>query len=539
MSKEHTTVTGALNESELVYTKVEAVDGIVKSLQASFAAGRMRNIEYRKQQLRAFLRGLREERKALYDAVFFDLHKSNVETELFEVGAVEYDIGLFLDNLDKWARPESRKLGSLQPAFLLSKAQVRKEPLGTVLVIGAWNYPVRILLLPVVGALAAGNTVVVKPSELSPHTAVVVERVISRYMDPDVIRVVQGGATETSELLKNKFDHFFYTGGGAVGRLVAHAAAESLAGVTLELGGKSPVIVHADVEDLVPTATRIMWSNLDNSGQVCVSVDYLLVHRSIKDRLVPLLIDAAISMYGRTPKKTEEYCRIINTRHWRRIMAMLRASEGTQLRVTDEEPDENDRFIPPTIVDGVNFDDALMQDEIFGPILPIVTYDTLEEAIDLVNSRAQPLALYVFAKPSSADHIISHTRSGTAVINDTMLSMASHNTPFGGVGPSGVGNYTGEYSFDTFSHHRYVLDRPLWFPSPGVDTIRMPPYSGKENAWKLSLGSPLVYPKLWSLRDSILGKLFTLIPFWRILAIIPGFIIALLKVKPAIKPRKD
>ncbi|KAJ2794346.1 hypothetical protein H4R20_006260, partial [Coemansia guatemalensis] len=321
MSKEHTSVTGALNESELVYTKVDAVGGVVKSLQASFAAGAMRNIEYRKQQLRAFLQGLREERKALYNAVFYDLHKSNVETELFEVGAVEYEIGLFLENLDKWARPEGRKLGSLQPAFLLSKAEVRKEPLGTVLVIGAWNYPIRILLLPVVGALAAGNTVVVKPSELSPHTAVVVERIITRYMDPEVIRVVQGGVNETSELLKNKFDHFFYTGGGTVGRLVAHAAAENLAGVTLELGGKSPAIVHADVEDLVPTATRIMWSKLDNAGQVCVTVDYLLVHRSIKDRLVPLLVDAAISMFGRTPQKTEEYGRIVNTRHWQRIMA--------------------------------------------------------------------------------------------------------------------------------------------------------------------------------------------------------------------------
>ncbi|KAJ2434922.1 Hexadecenal dehydrogenase, partial [Coemansia sp. RSA 2522] len=463
-NKEHTAVSGALGSSELTYTPVSDISSIFDAVRLGFTSGTQRSLSHRKQQLRQFLRGLREEKKALLDAVYFDIRKAREETELFEYNAVEYEIGVFLDNLDAWSQPDHNPLAMQQPAFLLSRGQVRKEPRGTVVVVGAWNYPIRILLLPVVGALAAGNTVVMKPSELSPHTAAVVERVV-RYMDPGVIRVVQGGVEETTVLLKQSFDHFFYTGNGRVGKVVARAAAEHLSGVTLELGGKSPSIVHADVSDLVPVATRIMWSKLSNAGQTCVATDYLLVHRSLKDKLVPLLVDAAHAMFGRSPQKSLDYGRIVNTRSWTRIMKLLTATEGTFVQVTNDEADEADLFIPPVIVDGVRFDDALMTEELFAPILPIITYDTLDEAIDFVNQNDQPLALYVFAASQSAEHVISHTRSGTAVVNDTFFHLASHTNPFGGVGPSGVGNYTGKYSFDTFSHQRYVLKRPLWFPS--------------------------------------------------------------------------
>ncbi|KAJ2306954.1 hypothetical protein IWW55_001199, partial [Coemansia sp. RSA 2706] len=348
--KEHSLLSGALNEAELAYTPVSAISGIFGDVQQGFSSGVLRSLDSRKQQLRQFLRGLREEKTALLDAVYHDIHKSHSETELFEFGAVEYEIGLFLDNLDEWARPESNSMARHQPAFLMSKSEVRKEPRGAVAVLGAWNYPIRILLLPVVGALAAGNTVVVKPSELSPHTASAVERAL-RYMDTRVLRVVQGGVEETTELLKQPFDYYFYTGNGRVGKIVAHAAAERLAGVTLELGGKSPAIVHADVEDLVPTATRIMWAKLANAGQTCVGVDYLLVHRSVKDRLMPLLVEAAIGMFGRLAQKSPDYGRIVNNRNWIRIMRLLNDSEGTQIKVTDDDgADENDRFIPPIIV---------------------------------------------------------------------------------------------------------------------------------------------------------------------------------------------
>ncbi|KAJ1742861.1 Hexadecenal dehydrogenase [Coemansia sp. RSA 989] len=529
-SKEHTSVTGELGDSSLVYTPVGEIEEIFRQVRKGYVEGAVRSFEQRKHHLRQFLRGLLEEKAALLDAVYFDIHKPHGETELFEFGALEYEIGLFLDNMEKWARPERNPMGSEQPAFLLSQGEVRKEPRGTVVVVGAWNFPVRILLLPVVGALAAGNTVVIKPSELSPHTAQVVGRVI-KHVDPQVMRVVQGGVEETTELLRHKFDHYFYTGNGRVGKIVAHAAAEHHAIVTLELGGKSPAVVHADVGDLKPTAARIMWAKLSNAGQTCVGVDYLLVHRSIKDKLVPLLIDAAIGMFGKSPVKSPDFGRIVNERHWNRLMKLLKSSQGNLIQITDDDPNENDRFIPPVLVDGVRLDDSLMSEELFGPILPIITFDTLDEAIEIVNSGDKPLALYVFAQNQAADYVLARAQSGTATVNDTMLHLASHTNPFGGIGSSGVGNYTAKYSFDTFSHHRYVLKRPLWFPTPGIDTVRMPPFTGSEHSWKTQLGVKMVYPKPRSLRSSFLSKLFTFIPFWRILAIIPGFIYALITTK--------
>ncbi|KAJ2730720.1 hypothetical protein IW152_005054 [Coemansia sp. BCRC 34962] len=539
MEKEHTLVSGQLDKSELQYTSVEAIGGIVSTLRESFASGTMRDISFRKQQLRALLKGLREDKKALLDALYHDLHKSHAESLYAEFDSVEYEIGQYLDNLDKWLKPSRNPLALVQPALLLSKSEVRKEPLGVVVIIGAWNYPLRLVLLPTIGAIAAGNTVVLKPSELAPHTAQALQNMVTRNMDSSVIRVVQGGIEESTALLKERFDHYFYTGSGSVGRIIARAAADHLAGVTLELGGKSPAIVHADVADLVPTAFRIMWSKLANSGQTCVATDYLLIHRSIKDKLVPLLVEAVAGMYGKSPKESPDYGRIINARHWNRLMGALSATEGTQIAVTDDLPDEGDLYFPPTIVDGVRPGDSLMKDELFGPILPIITYDTLEEAISLVNSRDQPLALYVFAKSDSAEAVVSRTRSGSATVNDTMFILASQSNPFGGVGPSGVGSYQGRHTLDTFSHHRHVMKRPIWFPTPGVDSIRGPPFTGKENGWKVNLSRQMVYPSLWSLRDSTLGKLVTLIPFWRTLATIPGFVRALVQSKPIIHRRKD
>ncbi|KAJ2645082.1 hypothetical protein GGF44_000147 [Coemansia sp. RSA 1694] len=539
MEKEHTLLSGQLDKCELQYTSVDAISDTVSALRASFDVGTMRDIGFRKQQLRALLQGLREDKKNLLDALYHDLRKSHPEGQYAEYDSVEFEIGQFLDNLNKWTKPSSNSLAMAQPAFLLSKSEVRKEPLGVVAIIGAWNYPLRLVMLPAIGAIAAGNTVVLKPSELAPHTALALESLITRCMDASVIRVVQGGVKETTALLREKFDHYFYTGSGSVGKLVARAAAEHLSGITLELGGKSPVIVHADVADLVPTASRIMWSKLANSGQTCVATDYLLVHRSVKDKLIPLLVDAVAGMYGKSPKLSPDYGRIINARHWNRLMDVLKATEGTQIAVTDDVPDEGDLYFPPTIVDGVRPDDALMKDELFGPILPIITYDTLDEAISLVNSRDQPLALYVFAKRDSAEAMLSRTRSGSATVNDTMFSLASQTNPFGGVGPSGVGRYHGRFTLDTFSHHRHVMSRPLWFPTPGVDSIRGPPFAGSENSWKADLSRQLVYPSLWSLRDSLLGKLVTLIPLWRMLVIIPGFLWAMIKSKPVVRRRND
>ncbi|KAJ1821577.1 hypothetical protein LPJ75_000682 [Coemansia sp. RSA 2598] len=538
MSKEHSSVSGALSQSALEYTDVASISGTVRELRDSFASGKTRDLEFRKDQLRALLRGMRAEKRALLDAVYLDLHKSLNETELTEYSAAIFEIGLMLENMAKWTRPDRGSFSTLQPALLFSKSEIRKEPLGTVVILGAWNYPLRLALLPLIGAIAAGNTAVLKPSELAPHTAVAVEHLLTTYMDPSVVRVVQGAVPESTELLAQHFDYYFYTGSGAVGRIVARAAAEHLSGVTLELGGKSPAIVHADVGDLSVAAMRIMWAKLTNAGQTCVAVDYVLAHRSVKDRLIDLFKDAAVGMFGESFAKSPDYGRIVNGRNWNRLKDLLDKSEGAQVPLTDDELDESDLFFPPTIVDGVRPSDSLMSTEIFGPILPIITYDTLEEAIDLVNSRDQPLALYVFGSSASAERVLSSTRSGGAVVNDTMFHLVSHSMPFGGVGPSGVGRYTGKYSIDTFSHHRHVLRQPLWFPSPGIDSIRGAPFAGSENSWKMKVGPSMAYPKLRPLRETLLGRLFTLLPFWRLLSIVPGFIMALFVAKPVMRQRK-
>ncbi|KAJ1957304.1 hypothetical protein EC988_000896, partial [Linderina pennispora] len=436
MEKEHTIISGLSTEPELCLTSIHAIGVTVQEMRTSFAQGTMRDIKFRKQQLNSLLAGVRKNSKLLLDALSMDLGRPTVESEVFEIAPVEYEIGQFLKYMDKWAKPDKHKLGSEQAALLMCSMEVRKVPHGTVAIIGAWNYPIRLILLPLIGALAAGNTVVLKPSELAPHSAMAIEILVSECLDSDAVRVVQGGAAETSELLKQKLDHIFYTGNGKVGRLVAKAAAEHLAGVTLELGGKSPVVVHHDVADLGATATRIMWAKLANSGQTCVGADYLLVHRSIKDKLVVLCQNFIENAYTKSPQKSPDYTRIINDRHWQRIMELLDATEGNIINCTDDQADQADRYIPPTLVDGVRPNDPLMSHELFGPILPIITYDTLDEALNLINSRDQPLALYAFGSSKTTEYIVANTRSGSAVSNDTMYHMAANNYPFGGTGPS-------------------------------------------------------------------------------------------------------
>lgn len=531
MSKEHTAISSTTIQSDtLEYTPLARIPTVVQDLQQSS----IQPLEARKQQLRQLLQGIEQDRQMLLDACYADLRKPHQETQLMEVGPAEFEISQMLDRMEEWLRPEPTGAGWLQPGLLLSRSEVHRDPLGTVVIIGPWNYPLRLMLIPLVGALAAGNCVVLKPSEVAPHCALALEQLVGRCLDPKIVKVVQGAVEETALLLKQRFDHYFYTGSGAVGKLVGRAAADQLAGVTLELGGKTPALVHADVGDLRPVAFRIVWSKLINSGQTCTATDYLLVHRSVRDRLLPLMAEAVKGLYGEQVQMSEDYGRIINQRHWQRLMDALEKSQGTPLKVTPDIADQADLFIPPTLMDGVQTDDALMQDELFGPILPIVTYETLDEALALISQRDPPLALYVFAQPATAQHVIASTRSGAVVVNDTMFHMVAQSAPFGGVGASGVGRYTGKYSIETFSHLRHVMGRPLWFPSPGVDSIRGPPYGGKANQWKLLAGPPLVGSPGRAVRKSLLSKLFTFIPGWRLLAVLPGFLAALVKAKAII-----
>ncbi|KAJ1954304.1 hypothetical protein EC988_002507 [Linderina pennispora] len=524
-----------LEKQELAFTPVSKISTIVADLRSAFAEDIMRPVSYRKQQLQALLEGVRQHSDLLAQALYLDLHRCKEEALLYDIQAVEFEIGQALANIDTWVRPEHNRLASDQTGFLTSSMEVRKEPLGCVVIISPWNFPVRLTLLPLIGALAAGNTVVLKPSEVAPYSAMAMEYVLRTSLDARVLQVVQGGVAETTELLKQKFDHFFYTGNGAVGKIVARAAAEQLAGVTLELGGKSPAIVHSDVADLGPTAMRLVWAKLMNVGQACVGLDYLLVQRSVKDKLVGLLTEVVHKAYTRTPQKSAEYGRIINQRHWQRLMDALAASSGTVVPIVDDVADKVDRYIPPTLVDNVTVSDSLMRDELFGPILPIITYDTLDEALQIVNSRDQPLALYVFASDKTSEYVLQHTRSGGAIANDAMFHLAAHNFPFGGVGPSGVGNYMGRYSFETFSHKRSVMKRPLWFPPAGVDTLRLAPFAGDENSWKAVVGPAMMYPKSYWLRTSWLGRLFTLVPLWRLLAATGPLLLGLFKGRAVVK----
>ncbi|KAJ1951075.1 hypothetical protein FBU59_000370 [Linderina macrospora] len=524
-----------LEKQELAFTPVAKISTIVNGLRSAFADDVMRDIGFRKQQLQALLQGVRENSDMLAQALKLDLNRSKQEAMFYEIEPVEFEIGQFLQNLDTWTKPDTNRLASDQIGFLASSMEVRKEPLGTVVIISPWNYPLRLTLLPLIGALAAGNTVVIKPSEVAPYSAMAMQHVLTTCLDTRVVQLVQGGVDETTELLKQKLDHFFYTGNGTVGKIVAKAAAEQLVGVTLELGGKSPAIVHNDVADLGPTAMRLVWAKLTNAGQSCTAVDYVLVHRSIKDKLIKLLVEVIHEAYSRTPQKSADYGRIINQRHWQRLMDALAATGGSVVPVADDEADKNDRYIPPTVVDDVTPTDSLMRDELFGPILPIIAYDTLDEALATINGRDQPLALYVFGSNKTIEYVMGHTRSGAAVANDTMFHMGAHNFPFGGVGASGVGNYMGRYSFETFSHSRSVMQRPLWFPPPGVDTLRLAPFDGPQNAWKAEVGPAMMYPKNYWLRRTFWGKLLTLVPLWRLLAATGPLLLGLLKGRAAVK----
>jgi aldehyde dehydrogenase (NAD+) len=355
------------------------------------------------------------------------------------------------------------------------KSYVLREPLGVALVIAPWNYPLQLLLLPMAAAIAAGNCVVTKPSELAPATSTAVARLLPRYLDPAAVAVVEGGVPETTALLAQRFDHIFYTGNGRVGRIVLHAAAEHLTPVTLELGGKSPAIVAADA-DLAVAARRIAWGKFFNAGQTCVAPDHVLVHRSVHARFVTELAKAVRQFYGSDPRQSADYARIVNDQHFTRVTGLLDAG-GYDRIVTGGDRDAVSRYLAPTVVDGAREDSALMGEEIFGPVLPILPVDDVTAAVAHVNSGDKPLALYAFTgDQDTVDQILRDTSSGGVLINHTLLQLSVPGLPFGGVGQSGMGAYHGRWGFETFSHRRAVLHKPAKPDLP----VQYPPYTG----WK-------------------------------------------------------
>ncbi|MFH9414224.1 aldehyde dehydrogenase family protein [Streptomyces rochei] len=428
---------------------------VVARLRATFRTGRTKPVEWRTGQLRRLRALLTENGSDLEAALHADLGKSAAEAQRTEIGFTVREIDHTLDHLADWLRPEPAPV----PAHLGADATAwtQYDPLGVVLVIAPWNYPAQLLLAPVVGALAAGNAVVAKPSELAPATSAALARLLPRYLDTDAVAVVEGGVPETTALLAERFDHIFYTGNGAVGRIVMRAAAEHLTPVTLELGGKSPAFVDRDA-DLDTVAARLVAGKFLNAGQTCVAPDYVLTDPETAAALEPALVRAVEAQYGTDPARSTEYARIVNERHFDRLTGLLDSGRV----VVGGGSDRSRKYLAPTVLADVAPDAPVMREEIFGPILPIVTVPGLDEAIDFVNDRDKPLALYVFSESDGTrERFAAETSSGGLGHGLPLAHLTVSDLPFGGVGESGMGNYHGRYSIETFSHRKAVLKKPL------------------------------------------------------------------------------
>ena len=425
---------------------------LVARLRATFASGRTRPLDWRRSQLKALRALLTERESELLDALSTDLGKPRLEAWATDIGFVINEIDHASKHLRRWTKPARvRTPMATKP----SKARVVREPLGLVLIIAPWNYPVQLALSPLVGAIAAGNVAVLKPSEVAPATSAVLARLLPEYLDPDAVAVVEGAVPETQALLAQRWDHIFYTGNGRVGRVVMEAATPHLTPVTLELGGKSPAIIDASA-NLEVAARRIAWGKFLNAGQTCIAPDYVLVARGLEDRFVELLRRCVFDFYGQDPKASPDFARIVNGAHFERLVKLL--DSGTPAVGGDH--DATTRYIAPTVLRDVTPESPVMQDEIFGPILPVIPIADAAEGIAFVNAREKPLALYVFASDASVVRtVLEGTSSGGACVNATLFHVAVAELPFGGVGESGMGAYHGKASFDVFSHAKSVLKR--------------------------------------------------------------------------------
>ncbi|MCV7152856.1 aldehyde dehydrogenase family protein [Mycolicibacterium pyrenivorans] len=457
-----------------VTTSPDVVDipATVRRLRQTFASGRTRSVEWRKEQLHALERLMSDNESAVADALEKDLGRSPFEAWLADVASTTGEAAFAAKNVGKWMKRRHRLLELSQ---LPGRAWVEYEPYGTVLIIGAWNFPFALTLGPAVGAIAAGNTVVLKPSEVAPASSALMAELVPRYLDNDAIAVVEGDGAVSQELIAQGFDHLLFTGGTEVGRRVYEGAAPHLTPVTLELGGKSPVIVTADA-DIDVAAKRIAWTKLINSGQICIAPDYVVAEASVRDKLVDKIREAVEGFEaGNTGGK-----RIVNERHFDRLTTALAATKGRV--AVGGGSDASTLKIQPTVVVDPAPDEPLMTDEIFGPILPVVTVQSLDEAITFVNSRPKPLAAYLFAKAKAVrERVIKEVPAGGMVVNHLVFHFATHKLPFGGVGPSGMGAYHGKFGFEEFSHRKSVMTKPT---RPDVTAMIYPPYT--EKAWKLA-----------------------------------------------------
>ncbi len=447
----------------------QAIISVVETVRSTYAARVTRPLEWRRQQLQRMIAMLEENESRFSDALRTDLGKPTIEGFITDIAFVIGEIDMMIRNLRRWTRPE--RVGSpvvTQPAT----SRRIPEPLGTVLVIAPWNYPVQLLLVPVAGAIAAGNAVVMKPSEVSAATSALLAELVPQYLDGRAVALIEGGVEETTVLLEQTFDHIFYTGNATVGRIVMTAAAKNLTPVTLELGGKSPVIIDATANVRV-AARRIAWGKWLNAGQTCVAPDYVLVDEKVKEPLIDELQKAITEFYTADPHASADYGRIVSDKHFTRLAGMLANGHP----VIGGDAIAEDRYISPTVLVEPDMSSRLMDEEIFGPLLPVIGVESVSEAVSIVDSRSRPLALYIFSEDTkSVASILDETTSGGVTVNGTLMHIMNPSLPFGGVGESGMGSYHGKASVRVFQHMKPVLRRSTKLDPP----LAYPPFTPRK-----------------------------------------------------------
>ncbi|MBR5283091.1 MAG: aldehyde dehydrogenase [Alistipes sp.] len=439
-------------------TPLQTITSIVTAQREFFRSGATLDREFREMQLGRLLKALKEWQKPLCEALWHDLHKSKEEAFLTELSIVEGEIKNHLKHLKRWMRRESHPTPlKMTP----SRSYTISQPLGCSLIVSPWNYPVQLLLNPLVGAISAGCTAILKPSPYVPQVSEVIEQMIEATFDEKYIAVVQGNRDVNSALLEHRFDIIFFTGSPSLGKRVMEAAAKHLTPVILELGGKSPCIVDKGA-NIPLTAQRLAWGKTLNAGQTCIAPDYLLIHSSLQEEFIREFSAALERLHGKDPQLSRHFVRIVNDKSFERVSSYLADGEV----VLGGKTDSGERYIAPTLLRNVSPSSPVMQEEIFGPILPMLTFERREEVINFINEREKPLALYYFGDEEKGWKILRRTQSGGACINDTIMHIANENIPFGGVGNSGMGSYHGRLSFDAFSHRRAVVCTPTWIDLP-------------------------------------------------------------------------
>ena len=447
----------------------------LSAARSYFNSGATRSYEFRKAQLQKLKQAILDNEAAINTALYSDLKKSREEAYASELGLLLSEINLALKKLQQWMRPVRAGTDLVN---LPSSSRIYRDPLGVVLIIAPWNYPLQLLLIPLVGAIAGGNCAILKPSELAPATATIIEKIIMGIFPPDYIKVVQGDGAMIIPAMMNvfRFDHVFYTGSIPVGKIIYQLAAKDLVPVTLELGGKSPVVVEADA-NLEVAARRITLGKFLNTGQTCIAPDYLLMHSSVKDKLVEKLKESIQQFYGADASTSYDYGKIINEKRFDKLIGYL--NEGSI--VCGGQYDRDKLFIAPTLLENIPPSAAIMTEEIFGPILPVISFNTTDEAMNIVQRNPNPLAFYLFtASKTKEQEWIGSTAFGGGCINNTDWHFTNHHLPFGGVGNSGLGAYHGKFGFDTFTRQKAVLKTPTWFDP----NIKYPSFKGRLGLFK-------------------------------------------------------